>query len=328
MRKATLMLLLILCAAVCFAATEQPVITPSPATEGVITPTQPDAGGLTTIADESYRIREEDVIRLDVFGEPQLNNIQMLVTPDGKVSVPFLGPMQAQGLTQAELVQQIVKKFEAEDLLINPKVDIAILNLHKPRVKVLGEVFRPGDVEFKEGDRVMDAIAGAGSYRETAWLANAKMMRKGKDQPIPIDLKKLFAGDMSQNYELQKSDVIFIPPENYENKIYVLGFVRQPGIYSLKDRTTVLAAISLAGGPNERGAVKGTVVVRGDPKNPERVQCNLSRLFAKGDLTQDIELKSGDVVVVPETNKPDWNKVSSILGTIMNLTYLRRYGLF
>jgi len=283
---------------------------------------------LPPIADPNYRLLEEDVLRIDVWGEPQLTNQQTQVTPDGKINVAFVGEMQAAGLTQAELSANVTKKLEEAGILANAKVQVTILSLHRPTCKVLGQVQRPGEVTFKEGDTVLEAIAQAGSYMADAWLENASLTRKGSDKRIPINLRKLLDGDLSLNYELQKGDTIYIPPENYQNKVYVLGFVARPGIYSIKDKTTVLSAISLAGGPMERGALRSTVVVRGDPAKPQRVPCNIAQLIDKGDFSQDVVLQSGDVVIVPETKKPDWSKISSILGTVLNLSYLRRYGLF
>lgn len=325
MKKATLMLpLAIFAAAVLFVAAQ-----PCFSAEGTLSETNAaTSDSYETVTDESYRIKPEDVMRLDVYGEESLKNVQMLVTPDGLISIPFIGEIKAEGMTPAELRDEIAKKLESEGILINPVVQVAILQIHRPRVRVLGDVYRPGEVEFKDGDRLLDAIASAGSYRETAWLEKTTLTRRGVERPIEIDLRKLLGGDHTQNLELKQGDTIHIPAENYENKIYVLGEVMRPGIYSLKDKTTVLAAISLANGPTPRGALRGTLVVRGDPARPTRVQVNLSRLFDKGDITQDIQLQSGDIVLVPESNKPDWNKVSSVLSTIMNLTYLRRYGLF
>lgn len=287
--------------------------------------------GLPTLApvtDANYRIKEEDVLKMDVWGEPQLRDMQMQVTPDGKLNVPYLGEMQAAGLTQAELTRQISQRFEDEGILLDARVQVTILSVNKPVARVLGEVRRPGEINFRDGDRIVDAVAQAGSYTETAWLEKATLTRKGADKPIPIDLKSMFAGDLSQNFELEKGDTIYIPPEHYQNKIYVLGQVMRPGIYSLKDDTSALAAITLAGGPTERGAMRSTVVVRGDPAKPERVQCDLTRVLDKGDLSQDVVLRAGDVVLVPETKKPNWGKVSQVLSAVLSLSYLRRYGLF
>ena len=273
-----------------------------------------------------YLIAEEDILRMDVWGEPQLSNMQMQVTPDGKINVPYIGEIQAKGLTQSKLTQNIAQAFIDKDILIHPSVQITLMQIHQPTVRVWGAVNRPGEVTFKEGDRVLDAVAGAGSYIiDNAWLEKATLTRD-KDV-IPIDLKKLTQGkDLSQNIELQKGDTIYIPTEDYQNKFYVLGQVYRPGIYSLKDNTTVMSAISLAGGATDRGVMRSTVVVRGDLQKPERVQCDLVKLIDKGDKSQDIELQPGDVVYVPETKTPDMNKIASFISTLVNLSWLRRNG--
>lgn len=282
------------------------------------------------IADANYQIQEEDVIRMDVWGEQQLSNTQMQVTPDGKINVPFVGEMQAVGLTQAQIAAAVASRLEDAQILYKPKVLIGIISMHRPTVRVVGAVLKVGEFQFKDGDRVLDAVAQAG-YQDTAWLEKATLTHRGTDQKaIPVDLKKMLAdGDYSQNYELQKGDVINIPLEEYQNKFYVMGEVNRPMMYDLKDNTTVLAAINLAGGQTERAALRSTMVIRGNKDGkPQTVQCDLASLFAKGDLTKNINLEPGDVVYVPETKKPNWSKISQILSTITSLTYIRRYGLF
>lgn len=279
-------------------------------------------------ADPDYRISEEDVLRIDVWGEPQLANMQAQVTPDGKINVAFVGAIQAAGLTVDELRQEIVRKYAEQDMIYDAKIQVTLLSRRPLTARVLGEVTRPGAVVFKEGDTILDAIAQAGSYTNNAMLERATLTHKNSNRPIPIDLQKMLKGDLSQNYPLRDGDAVYIPPEDYENKIYVVGHVMRPGIYALKDKTSVLDALSLAGGPTPRGALRGTTVVRGDPAKPEKVPVDMTRLFDKADLSQDILLQSGDVVVVPESKSPDWQKISSILSTVLNITYIRRYGLF
>lgn len=282
----------------------------------------------TSMVDANYRIAEEDVLRMDVWGEPQLSNQQMQVTPDGNINVAFLGEMQAVGLTQTELTKQIAKKLQDAQILINPKIQITIITLHQPTARVLGEVQRPGSFTFKDGDTILDLVAQAGSYTQNAMLEKATLTRKNSKNPISINLRDMFHGDLSMNMPIAKGDSIYIPPEDYQNKIYVLGYVMKPGIYSLKDKTNLLSAISLAGGASERAALKSTAIFRGDPAKPERVSCDMTKLFGKGDLTQNIELRSGDVVFVPETKTPNWSKISQIISTLTNFTYLRGLKLF
>jgi len=281
-----------------------------------------------TAAEVNYRIVEEDTLRLDVWGEQQLSNMQMQVTPGGMISVPYLGDMKVAGLTQTEVAQMIVKKLADLEILADAKVQITLITLHRPQARVLGAVQRPGSFEFKDGDTVLDAIAQGGSYSEDALLESASLTHKGSKESIPLDLKKMLAGDLSQNYPLQNGDAIYIPHEDYKNKIYVLGQVNRPGQYSLKEKTTLLAAISLAGGQTERGNIRKAVIIRGDPAKPERVQVNLRKLFDTGDLAQDAVLRSGDIVVVPETKSPNWNKISQVISTILNASYLGRLAGF
>lgn len=274
----------------------------------------------------SYRISEEDVLRLDVWGEPQLSNMQMQVTPGGKINVPYIGEMQVLGLTQTQVSEQIAKKLAEQDIILDAKVQLTIVSLHRPQVRVLGAVQRPGSFDFKDGDTILDAIAQGGSYSDDAMLESATLTHQGSATQIPINLREMLRGNLQQNFKLQNGDALYIPHEDYNNKIYVMGQVNRPGQYSLKDKTTLLAAISLAGGQTERGDPRKSVILRGDRAKPERVQCNLSKLFDKADFSQDIALKAGDIVVVPETKSPNWNKISQIISTVVNIGYLRRLG--
>ena len=284
---------------------------------------------VATTVGSDYRIAEEDILRLDVWGEAQLSNMQMSVTPDGKINVPYLGMMQAAGLTQAEVTKQIADALAEADILYNAKIQLSIVVMHERVARVLGQVNRPGAIVFKDGDTILDAIAQAGSYTDNAWLEKTTLTNKDAEKPIGIDLRKMLdKGDLSENFTLQEGDTIHIPPEDYNNKVFVFGHVYKPGIYDLRDNLTLLTAISMAGGATERGTLRATTVVRGGGENPEVVPCNLNRLFDKADLSQDIALQAGDVVIVPESKKPDWGKISSILSTILNVTYIRRLGLF
>lgn len=266
----------------------------------------------------------DDVLRLDVWGEPQLTGPQMAVTPSGTVSMPFLGEMSVVGLTQTEVAKIVATKLQQAEILADARVQISLVTMHRPQFRILGAVQRPGSFEFKDGDTILDAIAQGGSYSEDAMLESASLTRK--EETIKINLRELLAGDLTKNYKLQNGDALYVPHEDYKNKFYVMGQVYKPGAYSLKDKTDVLTAIFLAGGQLPRAAVRKTVIVRGDPAKPERVKVDMGRLLDKGDMSQNISLQAGDIVIVPETRTPDWGKISQILGTILNLSYLRRLG--
>jgi len=275
-----------------------------------------------------YVLAPDDVIEVNVWREPELSRKQIQINSEGNITVPYINHIiKASGLTQQELAELLADEYEKAEILVNPKIDVNLIKKHPMTVWVLGQVQRPGIVEFKEGDTITSAIAQAGSYTAEARLEAAVLTRRGSDKTIPIDLKKLYKdGALSQNYKLEEGDVLYLPEDTF-NKYYVLGEVLRPGLYILRDNTSVLSAVSQAGGPTERGSMKGVMLVRGDINNPEKRTIDLSKMV-KGDLSQDVQIEPGDVVYVPETNKPDWGKISQILNALMSIGTIRRYGLF
>lgn len=268
-----------------------------------------------------YKIQPDDAFRMTVWGEPNLA-VEQVVDPQGYVSIPLVGTILAIDLTQQQLIDKITESLSY--YLVEPKVQIAMIRFQVPRVHVLGQVNRPGLHEMKIGDRVMEAIAKAGSFTDLAYLEGATMTHRDSEERIPLDLQALFYdGDMTKNMEIADGDTIYIP-EDIKNRYYVLGEVLRPGMYRLKEEITVLDALSTAGGPNPRGSLKGTSIIRGDTSNPERIELDVTKLLKKADLSQNVKLEPGDVVYVPETSRPDWNKIASVVSAIVNTSYLFR----
>lgn len=84
-------------------------------------------------------------------------------------------------------------------------------------------------------------------------------------------------------------------------KIFVLGEVNTPGVYQIDTPTTIIEAIAKAGGYTLDGKYNSIVLIRGGPEKPELKMLDLKKTFATGDLSQNVFLKSGDVVYVPRT---------------------------
>lgn len=84
-------------------------------------------------------------------------------------------------------------------------------------------------------------------------------------------------------------------------KIFILGEVNSPGVYQIDTPTTIIEAIAKAGGYTLDGKYNSVVLIRGGPEKPELKRLDLKKTFATGDLSQNVLLKSGDVVYVPRT---------------------------
>jgi polysaccharide export outer membrane protein len=210
----------------------------------------------------AYRLHPEDVIRIVVVGEPEFSVQQALISRDGKISVPSVGEVHAAGLTTTELEQLIARRFRELDVLREPRVSVTIFQFHRPRVSVLGFVQRPGTFEFKEGDRVLDALSlGGGVNPERARLEESWMQRADGTK-INLNLYRLlYEGDLSLNIPIQDGDAIYVPEET-QNRYFVGGQVKRPGLYTWRPGLTVLDALSQAAWETERARLSQTFVVR------------------------------------------------------------------
>ncbi|MEW5693886.1 MAG: SLBB domain-containing protein [Candidatus Hydrogenedentota bacterium] len=182
-------------------------------------------------------------------------------------------------------------------------------------IYVFGEAKKPGKIEYDPAEDIMTvkrALTLAGWYSEKANLESAKVIRANNIQE-PVNLNRLiFQADMSQDLILYQGDSLFIP-ESKEMGIYVLGHIKKPGFYRITKGMTVLQAIALAEHEKWGALLKDTKLVRSWPNRPTVYSINLEKLLFRGDIKQNMELKDGDVIFVPETaisNTLDfWNRL-------------------
>lgn len=170
-------------------------------------------------------------------------------------------------------------------------------------IMVLGEVAKPGAQNFAADHTVTvkELLQASGGLTTAAALTGAKVIRSDRIQE-PVDLNKLlFGADMSQDLVLNAGDVLFIPKRR-EMRVYVLGMVRTPGIYTGQPNTLDLMQVLSLAVPNNFGAVLSNVkIVRGWPNSPKIISANVEALLYRGRLEENILLQEGDVVYVPES---------------------------
>ena len=116
-------------------------------------------------ADDEYTLGAGDIIRIHVFGEPDLSFDSILVGEAGKVSYPFLGELAVKGLTLAGL-DDLLHKGLRPDYLIDPKISVSIV-AYRPFF-ISGEVKKPGSYPYQPGLRLRQAISLAEGFTERA----------------------------------------------------------------------------------------------------------------------------------------------------------------
>jgi polysaccharide biosynthesis/export protein len=246
-----------------------------------------------------FVIGTDDVLHIIVWDHKELEQ-QVVVRPDGKISYPLAGEIDAKGRTVPELTAALTEKLGP--WVKNPNVSVMVKEIRSFRVHVLGRVAQPGVYPIKVGTPLLHALTLAGGTTDGADLPSAYVIRG--DTRIPVNLRRLIqAGDLSLNMKLETEDTIVVPEiaigtnpqELPDRRIYVLGNVARPGVYNLKDDVPLLHALFLAGGLAEGADMAAAFIVRGN----ERITADLWRLIQQGDLSQNHLVTHEDMIVVP-----------------------------
>jgi len=287
--------------------------------------------GLASAQDSSYRLQPEDVIVIQIYNEPQVA-AQVPVDRNGNISAPFVGIVKAAGKTTAELETELKALYIENLKLRDPKVSVTILKFREWRATIGGMVGRPGTVPVRPGDTLMTLLNyGGGPQFDRADLKRAMLRRANSREQIPVDLQALLNGDTSQNYVLEDGDELIVP-EDLKNRLFVLGAIQSPGVYGYKDGMTLTDAISMARGEVPRvSKLSEVMVIRempGAPGNYLRIKSNYVNFIRKGDYTQNIPLKPGDMIYVPSTRTPDITQISAFVNTAFFLDSVLRRGIF
>jgi polysaccharide biosynthesis/export protein len=240
----------------------------------------------------SYLIGPQDVLFVAVFGQPDLTG-KFSVESDGTLSFPLVGRLKAAGLTLRAFETELKKQL-ADGFLTNPQVSVGVEQYISQKIFVMGEVRQPGAYPLAGSMALIEALARAGASTTSDVIIVRPREAKGPTLPgedqsaevTRVNLKQLQSGQLSENVDLRDGDTIFVPrPES----VYVFGQVRNPGAYGIQKDTTVLQALSLAGGVTENGAINRVKIVRAVNGKTVELKVKLN----------DVVL-SGDTVIVPE----------------------------
>ena len=168
--------------------------------------------GAVPANDSAYKIGAQDIVRIDVWKEPEVSRSGLPVRPDGKISIPLLNDVQAAGLSPLELsnvISEGLKKF-----MNNPQVTVTVLDINSRRVFVTGEVSRPGAFSLLPNMTVLQALTTAGAFTQFARTKGIYVLRNegGKQVKYPFNYKDVIKGNHpEQNIELRSGDTIVVP---------------------------------------------------------------------------------------------------------------------
>jgi polysaccharide export outer membrane protein len=166
----------------------------------------------TTAAEAPYRIGASDVLQVLVWRNPELS-VEVPVRPDGRISVPLLGDIRADGLTTAELRDRIAEGLG--EYITAPDVTVTVLQVNSKLAFVVGEVVRPAAVPLTRDTRVLDAISMVGGFSPYANRRKIRILRSKPDggvEEIRFNFNRFVAGDdTGSNILLEPGDTIVVP---------------------------------------------------------------------------------------------------------------------
>jgi polysaccharide biosynthesis/export protein len=159
---------------------------------------------------EDYRLGAGDKLRIEVYKDAQLSQ-SVQVRPDGKVTLPLIGDMEAAGLTPIELRDRIATSLK--EYVTNPTVTVIVVEALASRVYVMGEVTHPGTMDLHGPTTILQALAMAGGFKEFANTKDVKVLRpKGGTgvETIHFNYKDVLTGEAKPFY-LRPGDTIVVP---------------------------------------------------------------------------------------------------------------------
>lgn len=207
-RRITVLLALAACALLCPAQSQKPDNSTANTPAAGSTPAATAQSG--SGANDSYVIGSSDVLNVTVWKQATLSG-PLLVRPDGKISMPLLGDVQAAGLKPMQLASQISDKLKK--FIKDPEVSVVVTTVHNDYVYLLGEVGKKGPVVMTPGMTLLQAISSGGGLTDFANKGKIYILRTvdGKQNRIPVNYKKALKGDASYDVPLQPGDTIVVP---------------------------------------------------------------------------------------------------------------------
>jgi len=154
----------------------------------------------------------DDVLAISVWKEPELSRT-LPVRPDGKITLPLVGDVQAAGKTTQNLQQELHDKLAA--YVAVPEVAVIVQEVKSRKYNIVGQVAKPGSYSLNETTTVLDAIAeagGIGVYAKANSIYVLRILPDGSSVQLPFHYKQVLKGtNILQNVKLQPKDTVVVP---------------------------------------------------------------------------------------------------------------------
>jgi polysaccharide biosynthesis/export protein len=254
---------------------------------------------------EEYALGPGDEISLDFPGRPELSG-KKVVGPDGRVTLPLVGPITVADKNRNEVAKLVVDSLAPyyRDLAVTVNVDKYASN----RVIVIGSVQHPGVLYFDSTPTLLDVIArggllaSAGSGPSNAPNAGDGIpercaIYRGNDQVVWVNLREMLqSGNSMADLRLRRNDIVYVPAQQ-EVFVSVMGSVMHAGAVPLTPASTLASVLAQSGGLAESAGANIQVIQPSTGRTSTIPFKSLLTLTG----TDEVQLHAGDVIYVPKS---------------------------
>ncbi len=245
--------------------------------------------------DEDYVVGDGDSLMISVWGEPALSGT-VIVRPDGKITLPAVGDVIASGFTPTTLSEDLSVKLTK--VVNKPIVTVTVNTITNNKIYVFGGGVPSGVAVLPARTTLLQFMIRFGNFKGID-LVNAYLLRNGKK--LDVDFHSLLVkGDITKDVPLKPEDMIYVP-DNEAYKIYVMGAVNAPKYVFYRDGLRILDAILECGGFTKFAKENDVLIMRKEAKGTTEISVKVKDLMKEGDMSQNVQLKPGDFVIVKES---------------------------
>jgi polysaccharide export outer membrane protein len=250
---------------------------------------------------EDYRIGPEDLLEIEAYNVEELKKT-LRVNSQGDIALPLIGIIRVRGMTTSELEKVITNKLEkyVEETVVN----VFIKEYRSQRISVVGAVEKSQVYAVTGQMYLIDMLMVAGGLSKESGSICYVMRPTNKNSPnsrtetLVIDLDELLIkGNLSLNIPVFAGDVISVPKGGV---VFVDGAVKNPGVYTMRGKTTLVQALAMAQGVDSVADLSEIRIFRDNGKG-DRDVITADYEAIKNGTNPDILLAENDIIIVPKS---------------------------
>ena len=260
----------------------------------------PDATNLPV-----QRVGPDDLLGVSVYDSPELTRT-LRVGNDGTIRIPMVKQkIKVAGMYPVDLENEIARVLKDEELLVDPVVTVSVVEYRSRPIKVVGSVKKPVTFQADGAMNLLDAISRAEGLSDDAGpeILVSRQQPDAEGRPVTltqrIGVKSLMdASDSDLNLKLHGGEEIRIPEAG---KIYVLGNVKKPGSFPVKDstETSVFRIMAMAEGLLPYSGKQAYIYRReGATGGKNEIPIDLEKIMQR--KSPDVTLLANDILYVPD----------------------------